>query len=80
MTLKECIKLNKADLHVHLNGLFDTNAIKKVIEDENLEIPKGFDLDKDLNVLTYKKTLLSPLRKPRFLKSSRIGYLLSMTG
>lgn len=62
MTLKECIQQNKADLHVHLNGLFDTNTIKKVIADEQIEIPKGFDLDKDLNVLTYKKTLLNYLK------------------
>lgn len=62
MTLKECIELNKADLHVHLNGLFDTNTIKKVIVDEHLEIPKGFDIDKDLNVLSYKKTLLNYLK------------------
>jgi adenosine deaminase len=62
MNIKECIDLNKADLHVHLNGLFDTETIRKVIENENIEIPRGFNLDKDLNVLTYKKSLLNYLK------------------
>jgi len=62
MNINECIELSKADLHVHLNGLFDTDTIRKVIEKENLDIPHGFDLDKDLNVLTYKKSLINYLK------------------
>lgn len=62
MNINECIDLSKADLHVHLNGLFDTDTIRTVIEKEKLDIPHGFDLYRDLNVLTYKKSLINYLK------------------
>lgn len=40
--------LNKGELHVHLNGLVPIETIKGILIDEAIEIPKNFDLDKDL--------------------------------
>lgn len=62
MNIKDCIDLYKADLHVHLNGLFDTETIKSVIINENIKLPRDFNLDKDLNVLTHRETLQNYLR------------------
>ena len=58
----ECKQLAKADLHLHLNGLFDTNIIKQVLLDENTPIPSGFDLNQDLNVLNPKRNLVNYLK------------------
>lgn len=58
----ECKHLAKADLHLHLNGLFDTNIIKQVLLDEDTSIPSGFDLNQDLNVLNPKRNLVNYLK------------------
>ena len=54
--------LNKAELHVHLNGLFDTSVIKEVLIKEDTEIPFNFDINKDLNVLNSKRSLEAYLK------------------
>lgn len=59
---QKCKQLVKADLHVHLNGLFDTDLIKEVLVDEGLVIPSGFDIEKDLNVLHHKHSLIKYLK------------------
>lgn len=58
----ECKQLTKADLHLHLNGLFDTNIVKQVLLDEQTSIPIGFDINQDLNVLNPKRSLVNYLK------------------
>jgi len=43
-------KLDKGELHVHLNGLVSTKTIQKILVDESIEIPKGFNIDSDLTI------------------------------
>lgn len=58
----ECKLFTKADLHLHLNGLFDTDTIKKVLLDENTQIPLGFNPNQDLNVLNPRQNLVNYLK------------------
>ena len=62
MEIEDCLNFKKGELHVHLNGLFDSNIIKEIIIEENVVIPKGFDLEKDLNVLTYRHSLVNYIK------------------
>lgn len=54
-------ELEKADLHLHLNGLFVTDIIKLILIEEETPIPKGFNIDSDLNVMNPKHSLLNYL-------------------
>jgi adenosine deaminase len=54
--------LDKADLHLHLNGLFSTEVIKNVLADENTFIPHDFKIEQDLNILNPKRSLASYLK------------------
>tara|TARA_R110000744_G_scaffold68927_2_gene140130 strand:- start:890 stop:1870 length:981 start_codon:yes stop_codon:yes gene_type:complete len=58
----QILSLNKAELHIHLNGLFDTTMIKEVLDNENTEIPFNFDVAKDLNILHSKRSLIQYLK------------------
>lgn len=60
--LFKCKQLTKADLHLHLNGLFNTETIKNILIEEGTNIPVGFDVNRDLNVLTPKKSLNNYLK------------------
>lgn len=62
MTIEDIRKLKKAELHVHLNGLFETSVIQDVLKREKTIIPFNFNLDKDLNILHGKRSLLSYLK------------------
>ncbi len=58
----KCMELEKADLHLHLNGLFNTETVKEVLKNENVFIPNGFNINQDLNVLYAKRSLSSYLK------------------
>lgn len=58
----ECKQFPKADLHLHLNGLFSTGIIRQVLLDEDTIIPSGFNLNQDLNVLYPKSNLVNYLK------------------
>ncbi len=58
----KCKILKKADLHLHLNGLFSTEVIKEVLIDEGTFIPSDFKIEQDLNVLNAKRSLASYLK------------------
>jgi adenosine deaminase len=57
-----CKMLEKADLHLHLNGLFSTEIIKEVLIDEGTFIPSDFKIEQDLNVLNAKRSLARYLK------------------
>lgn len=44
----EIVRLNKGELHVHLNGLVSPSLVREIIHDEGADIPEGFDLHDDL--------------------------------
>lgn len=58
----QLLLLNKAELHIHLNGLFDTTLIKEILSDEKTEISSNFDVESDLNILYSKRSLVSYLK------------------
>lgn len=58
----KCKMLKKADLHLHLNGLFSTEVIKEVLTDEGTFIPSDFKIEQDLNVLNARRSLASYLK------------------
>lgn len=68
------LEMEKGELHVHLNGLVSSDLVIKLLEKNVIDIPPGFDLEKDLNVLEPAKNLASYL-KPwdllRFVPKSR---------
>jgi len=55
-------KMNKGELHVHLNGLVSTELIRALLIEENIEIPTGFDLYKDLSRTTPSPDLATYLK------------------
>lgn len=61
MNIESIKKMNKGDLHVHLNGLVSTEVIKKIIQSESCEIPKNFDISVDLNILRPAQSLVEYL-------------------
>ncbi len=71
---KFILGIEKGELHVHLNGLVSTEVLQDLLKQNIIDIPKGFDLDKDLNVLEPALDLSSYL-KPwdvlRFIPKSR---------
>ena len=52
----------KIDLHLHLNGLFDSALIQKILISEGTVIPTNFNPKYDLNILNYKRNLERYLR------------------
>jgi adenosine deaminase len=56
-------KLEKGELHVHLNGVLNTEFVKKILEEENCTIPDDFDVNVDLS-RTAPSTSLSEYLKP----------------
>lgn len=67
-------EMEKGELHVHLNGLVSSGLVRKLLENNIIDIPQGFDLEKDLNVIKPTNSLSSYL-KPwdllRFIPKSR---------
>lgn len=55
-------EIPKGELHVHLNGLISTKLVKKLIIENNIYVPHGFCLDKDLNVTIPAKSLADYLK------------------
>jgi len=53
---------NKIDLHIHLNGLFDSELIQEILINEGTLIPTYFNPKCDLNILNYKRNLERYLR------------------
>lgn len=68
------LEMEKGELHVHLNGLVSSELVIKLLKSNVIDIPKSFNLEKDLNVLEPAKSLSSYL-KPwdllRFVPKSR---------
>lgn len=60
--LEKIKELHKGELHVHLNGLFDSEVIKSIIKEEEVEIPINFDVDKHLNHFEPKINLVDYLK------------------
>ncbi|OEE81926.1 adenosine deaminase [Enterovibrio norvegicus FF-162] len=55
-------EMEKGELHVHLNGLVSSELVKKLLDNNIVDIPQGFDLDKELNVIKPAKSLSSYLK------------------
>lgn len=60
--LQKIKDLQKGELHVHLNGLFDTEVIKSILKEEEVELPINFDINKHLNHFEPKKNLVDYLK------------------
>lgn len=50
-------KLNKGELHVHLNGAISVATVRKILAEESTEIPLDFDLERDLVRQTASSSL-----------------------
>jgi adenosine deaminase len=46
--LEELRTVNKADLHVHLNGAIPANEVRAILLEEGAKLPIGFDVERDL--------------------------------
>lgn len=55
-------EMEKGELHVHLNGLVSSELVKRLLENNTVDIPQGFDLDRDLTVIKPAKSLSSYLK------------------
>jgi adenosine deaminase len=42
-------RIRKGEIHVHLNGLVSVSLVRSILQDEQAEIPAGFDLHEDLS-------------------------------
>ena len=51
LTAENLRLISKYDLHVHLNGAIPTGLAKELLEPIKHELPEGFDLERDLQVL-----------------------------
>jgi len=68
------LEMEKGELHVHLNGLVSTELVIKLLENNVIDVPQGFNLQKDLNILAPAKRLseyLKPWDLLRFVPKSR---------
>lgn len=66
--------LEKGELHVHLNGLISTTTIQKIIIEESIEIPKDFNLKRDLSIeqpMANLKDYLKPWEVLRLMPTKR---------
>ena len=62
-TISSIISMPKADLHLHLNGLFDSDIVRQILTDENITLPSNFNLLNDC-VVTRKVDSLVKYFKP----------------
>ncbi|WP_148201447.1 adenosine deaminase [Alcanivorax borkumensis] len=62
MNENEIKLLNKGELHVHLNGLVSTDVVRELLEENKSDLPSGFDLERDLNILQPTDSLASYLK------------------
>jgi len=68
------LEMDKGELHVHLNGLVSSELVIKLLNNNIIDIPQGFDLEKDLNIIKPAKSLssyLKPWELLRFVPKSR---------
>lgn len=54
--------MKKGELHVHLNGLVGTDIVLNLLSKDMSELPVGFDLKMDLNILKPAESLSSYLK------------------
>jgi adenosine deaminase len=66
-------EIEKADLHVHLNGAVPPEVIRTLIEKYNVSLDKGFDIHRDLNVLRPVRGLQEYLKPWLMFKKLPIG-------
>ena len=67
-------KMEKGELHVHLNGLVSSELVIKLLENNSIDVPQELDLRKDLNVLKPVENLseyLKPWKLLRLVPKSR---------
>ncbi|MBD9561723.1 adenosine deaminase family protein [Pseudomonas sp. PDM09] len=67
-------KMQKGELHVHLNGLASTSLVQKLLIEEKAEIPAGFNLNVDLlrtSPSTDLETYLKPWQVLRLIPRSK---------
>jgi adenosine deaminase len=62
MNRNEIQLMKKGELHVHLNGLVSTDVIRSLLARDRSELPSGFDLERDLNILLPANSLASYLK------------------
>lgn len=62
MDYNEVLKLEKGELHVHLNGLVSTSVIKKLLEKHDDKRLSQFNLDVDLNISQPVNSLVEYLK------------------
>ena len=62
MNRNEIQSMQKGELHVHLNGLVSTDVIRELLGKDQSELPYGFDLKKDLNILLPADSLATYLK------------------
>lgn len=62
MNRNEIELIKKGDLHVHLNGLVSTDVIQQLLVKNKSELPSGFDVENDLNILKPADSLASYLK------------------
>ena len=60
--LQKLKELPKGELHIHLNGLFDTGVIKSIIQEEGIVLPANFDVNKHLNHFEPTSNLVDYLK------------------
>lgn len=54
--------LEKAELHAHLNGCIPPSKTKELVKKYGITLPRGFDLDKDLQIKEPVSSLLEYFR------------------
>ena len=62
MNRNEIELIKKGDLLVHLNGLVSTDVIQQLLVKNKSELPSGFDVENDLNILKPADSLASYLK------------------
>lgn len=62
MKKNEIKLMEKGELHVHLNGLVSTDVIRSLLVRDRSDLPSGFDLERDLNILLPADSLASYLK------------------
>lgn len=62
MTRNEIQLMEKGELHVHLNGLVNTDVVRGLLVKDSSELPSGFDLEKDLNISLPADSLATYLK------------------
>lgn len=73
--------LDKGELHVHLNGLVSTSTIKKILNDESINIPSYFNIERDLVRATPSANLeiyLKPWEVLRLIPTKKLNLRIMM--